>query len=528
MTNVVALTSPLDRFDDVQVVQTWDEKQLVATLERASLLDLQKVLKVQPIKAAGLSSAPTRRARFMPVAEAVANIRLNAAEGERSMLELNGVVVPEEKVAEVMALVEMYAKVKVVEEVSRQTSKAIEVNMAPQNVRDQISALTATSGKSSFNIVNLGVVVDKYHLWRRSFPRIQPFYAVKSNPDEMIVRTLHVAGAGFDCASKVELEAVLKLPGIDVNDIIFANPCKQVEHILYAKEQNVQMMTFDNPFELDKIHKHFPEAKLVLRLLPDDSHSLMPFGSKFGASFSEAQALIAQCKSLGMSLIGVSFHVGSGCFSSIAWIEALKLARLVFDEAKKFGYTMNLVDIGGGFPGLETGNLPLGVIGPDVAPIADQLFGPEVRIIAEPGRFFCTQSTTLAVTVVSKRERLVSVPIQNAAAEQYDDAKTHTLEPEFQLYLSDGIYGSMNCVVFDHAVLDPTHLNDLAAQRPVQRTTMWGPTCDSIDVVVKGIPFPDTHIGEWIFFENMGAYTTAAASSFNGFAPPTAFYVVNP
>jgi len=528
MSNVVALTSPLDRFDDVQVVpvQEWDEKQLVAILERASLLELQKVLKVHPVKAAGLSSAPARRGRFMPVMEAVANIRLNAGEGERSMLELNGVQVPEEKLSEVMSLVEMYAKVKVMEELSRQTSKQIEVNMAPQNIRDQILSMT-TTGRSSFNVVNLGTVVEKYHLWRRCFPRIQPFYAVKSNPDDMIVRTLHVAGTGFDCASKVELEQVLKMPGIDVNDIIFANPCKQVEHILYAKEHNVQMMTFDNPFELEKIHKHYADAKLVLRLLPDDSHSLMPFGSKFGASFSEAQALIAQCKSLGMALVGVSFHVGSGCFSSIAWIEALKLSRLVFDEAKKYGYVMNLVDIGGGFPGLENGNLPLSAIGPDVAPIADQLFGPEVRIIAEPGRFFCTQSTTLAVTVVSKRERLVSVPIPVDPANP-DGEKTANLEPEFQLYLSDGIYGSMNCVVFDHAVLDPTHINLDAAERTVQRTTMWGPTCDSIDVVVKGIPFPDTHVGEWIFFENMGAYTTAAASSFNGFAPPAPFYVLNP
>jgi ornithine decarboxylase len=532
MSNVVAHTSPLDRFDEIPVAPVqWDEKQLVAALEGASLLDLQKVLAVHPIKAVSRKqdrSGLARRGRFMPVVEAVANIRLSG-EGERAMLEVNGVQIPADvDLTEVLPLVEMYAKVKVVEEVARQTGKSIEVNMAPQNVKDQLQGLVSSSGRSSFNMVNLGVVVEKYHLWRRTFPRIQPFYAVKSNPDEVMCRTLHIAGTGFDCASKVELEQVLALPGIDVEDIIFANPCKQVEHILYAKEHNVSMMTFDNPFELDKIHKHYPEARLVLRLLPDDSHSLMPFGSKFGASFSEAQALIAQCKSLGMSLIGVSFHVGSGCFSSIAWIEALKLARQVFDEAKKFGYIMNLVDIGGGFPGVETGNLPLASIGPDVSPVADLLFGPEVRIIAEPGRFFCTQSTTLACTVVSKRERLVAVPITIENPETGEPQQTTQLEPEFQLYLSDGIYGSMNCVVFDHAVLAPIPLSDIDAARPLQRTTMWGPTCDSIDVVVKGIPFPDAHIGEWIFFENMGAYTTAAASSFNGFAPPTPLYVCNP
>jgi len=532
MSNVVALTSPLEQFDEIPVAPVqWDEKQLVAALENASLLDLQKLLKVHPIKAASKQERPAfaRRGRFMPVVDAVANIRLNTAEGERSMLEINGVRIPADvDLTEVLPLVEMYAKLKVVEQVARETGKSVEVNMAPQNVKDQLQGLVSSSGRSSFNMVNLGVVVEKYHLWRRMFPRIQPFYAVKSNPDEVICRTLHVAGTGFDCASKVELEQVLALPGIDVEDIIFANPCKQVEHILYAKKHGVTMMTFDNPFELEKIHKHFPEARLVLRLLPDDSHSLMPFGSKFGASFSEATSLIAKCKSLGMSLIGVSFHVGSGCFSSIAWIEALKLARQVFDEAKNYGYVMNLVDIGGGFPGVESGNLPLSTIGPDVAPTADQLFGPEVRIIAEPGRFFCTQATTLACTVVSKRERLVNAPVTIVNPETGETQETTQLEPEFQLYLSDGIYGSMNCVVFDHAVLAPTPLNDVDPACPLQRTTMWGPTCDSIDVVVKGIPYPDAQIGDWIYFENMGAYTSAAASSFNGFAPPAPCYVFNP
>lgn len=511
MSTSVAHPSLLDQFDEFQVsALQWDEKQLVAALESASLSDLMKIMKVDPVK----STRSVRRGRFCPdIVESVANIRLDAGEGERTCLQVNGYVVPAERIQDAMALIESYMKLKVIEEVQRHTSAQIEVNYAPRALRDHLEELT--KGRSSFNLVNLGTVVDKYLLWRRTFPRIQPFYAVKSNPDPEISRVLHACGTGFDCASKVELQQILALPGVNPNDIIFANPCKQVEHILYAKENDVSMMTFDNPYELEKIYRHYPGARLVLRLLPDDSHSLMPFGSKFGASFSESQSLIARCKELGMSLIGVSFHVGSGCFSSIAWVEALKLARQVFDEARKYGYIMNLVDIGGGFPGVETGNLPLSAIGPDVVPIVDQLFGPEVRVIAEPGRFFCTQSTTLACTVVSKRERMIGGAGSGEAPER-----------ECQLYLSDGIYGSMNCIVFDHVVLEPSPLIDDPA-RSYARTTMWGPTCDSIDVVVKGVPFPETEIGEWLFFENMGAYTSAAASNFNGFAPPVPVYVLN-
>jgi diaminopimelate decarboxylase len=73
----------------------------------------------------------------------------------------------------------------------------------------------------------------------------------------------------------------------------------------------------------------------------------MPFGSKFGASFDESCKLIQRCKELGANLIGVSFHVGSGCYSSQAWHDAIRLARRVFDAAQEAGYKMTLLDIGG-------------------------------------------------------------------------------------------------------------------------------------------------------------------------------------
>lgn len=405
-------------------------------------------------------------------------------------------------------------KIKVLEEVKSQTGIHIDSHLAPIPVRDLVESMT-TKFTSSFFVVNIGTVVDKYLLWKHSMPRVMPFYAVKSNPDEIICRTLHTLGSGFDCASKAEIKQALEL-GCSPQNIIFANPCKSVQNILYAKEKDVAMMTFDNIYELIKISNIYPEAKLVLRILPDDSHSLMPFGSKFGASFKDSVTLIEKCVELGMDLIGVSFHVGSGCYSSIAWVEALKLARAVFDEAEKRGYEMTLLDIGGGWPGTESGALRVAELGKDISPVIDELFSADVRVISEPGRYFCSETTTLATTIISKRHRVIS----GAGSSELEE------ETESQLYISDGVYGSFNCIIFDHYKPEPKLLSEDAFMRPVKKSTMFGPTCDSMDCIVKGYEFPEAEVGEWVYFENMGAYTMAAGSTFNGMPLPEVEYIM--
>lgn len=125
-------------------------------------------------------------------------------------------------------------------------------------------------------------------------------------------------------------------------------------------------MTFDNVSELEKIEKYFPEAKLVMRIAPDDSHSLMRFGTKFGVHPDDCSDLLEMAQEMKLAVVGVryvpqmqmirvvliqvtSFHVGSGCFNEVAYSDALTLVRKVFDDAKKIGIDLELVDIGGGF-----------------------------------------------------------------------------------------------------------------------------------------------------------------------------------
>jgi len=285
----------------------------------------------------------------------------------------------------------------------------------------------------------------------------------------------------------------------------------------------VRMMTFDNLVELEKIMSVYPDAELVLRISSNDAHSRLPFGFKFGASFSYAIDLIHHCVKLNANLVGISFHVGSGALSSLGFIDTLGSAAKLFDVAKTAGKPLHLLDIGGGFPGDEDSGIVFEDLARDVAPVIDQLFPPDVTVIAEPGRYFCNKCITMALKVYAKREYWSSKTTTD------EEGRVIQLPPvrEIQYYVPDGQYGSFNSIMYDHSHPVVKPLRDPPSDVVMENTTFFGPTCDSIDVVAKNIPFPPLELNDWIWCPNMGAYTVAAGSRFNGFDRPTLFYRIS-
>jgi len=357
----------------------------------------------------------------------------------------------------------------------------------------------------AFYIVNLSTIVNKYKEWVDHLPRVKPFYAMKCNPNPAIVRTLASLGTNFDCASKQEIQQVLG-SGISPSRIIYANPTKMKSHIEYAKSSGVDMMTFDNSHELVKIAELYPAARLVLRIITDDSQSVCRFSTKFGAPLQECPKLLRLAKDLGLNVIGVSFHVGSGCMSTQSFTAAIRSAHSVFKLGEELGFQFTLLDLGGGWPGTNTDRIAFSEIADAIAPVLDELF-PNTDLIAEPGRYFVAESHTLAVNVFAKR----TVETGN--------------EKHFLYYVNDGVYQSFNCILFDHYEPKPFVLG-AAENAELFRCTVFGPTCDSMDCISKDILLPELNVGNWLFFKNMGAYSVAAASPFNGFkSHPITFYV---
>jgi len=375
-------------------------------------------------------------------------------------------------------------------------------------IRDKIN--NSISENEAFYIVDLGVVAQKHSEWITHLPRVKPFYAIKCNPNNAIIKLLANLGTGFDCASRAEIQQVLG-SGVDSNSIIYANPCKMKSHIEFAKSSGVHLMTFDNAHELKKIAESDSDAKLILRIITDDSKSVCRFSTKFGAPLDTTRELLTLAKSLGLNVVGVSFHVGSGCMSVDSFVSAIRSAHRVFQEAEEVGFNLTMLDLGGGWPGTNDGVISFPSIAEGIRGLLDELFPAHIEIIAEPGRFFCAQSHTLAVNIYAKRTIVDPV----------------TQQKQFLYYVNDGVYQSFNCILFDHYSPTPLALNPSTEENfPLFKSTIFGPTCDSIDCIAKEIPFQEMEVGDWLYFKNMGAYTVAACSGFNGFkACATTFYV---
>lgn len=186
-------------------------------------------------------------------------------------------------------------------------------------------------------------------------------------------------------------------------------------------------------------------------------------------------------------------------------------ARSVFNLGQELGFEMSLLDLGGGWPGIRDPRVPFEEMARVVSSSLHHYFPEEgVKIIAEPGRYYVASALSLAVNVIGKQA------IQNNGHRW------------IMYYINDGVYGSFSEATFKRFVPNATAFLTTAqvSQRSVHSSTIWGPTCDALDLVKKEIQLPELEVGEWMVFHEAGAYTITAATTFNGFQmPSTKFFV---
>ncbi len=358
-------------------------------------------------------------------------------------------------------------------------------------------------------IIDHDALRKAYRLFRKHLPRVQVYYAVKANPDPEIVRTLFKEGASFDVASMPEFKIVYQnirhLPPKQRQDwiwdkIIYANPTKPVE-TLEELNRYKPLVTFDNHEEIHKIKRHAPNAGLVLRLKVPNTGAMVELSSKFGALPGEAVDLILEADRVGLTVEGLSFHVGSQTTNFENYVQALNLSANIFQEARDRGYTrMNLLDIGGGFPApYDESVRPF----PELAKVINnelkRLFPKDIQILAEPGRFLAAVSGTSIAAVIGKAVR---------------DGKT-------SYYINDGVYHTYSGVIFDHCKYPVKAFK----KGPTSLCSVFGPTCDALDVVSMAENLPDLERGDLVYSVNIGAYSHASATYFNGFPPAKVVHV---
>lgn len=395
----------------------------------------------------------------------------------------------------------------------------------------ELARINQPTDGAPFFLVDLSVILQRISTWEEHLPRVRPLYAMKANPNAVICKMLMDHGVGLECASKSELEMCVNW-GVDPQNVLFGAPVKPHSHLQYAKTHRISKCVADSVSELHNISRVYPEVNVYMRIAVDDQDARCRFSSKFGLFREEWPLFFQTAVKLGVNLCGVSFHVGSGGSGPLAFFDAIHLAREAFIESSEYGFHFRAVDIGGGFPGDSDNVFTFSEIATAVNLALEEAFPPSegVEVYAEPGRFYVSESHTYAVCVTGKKNML-SHHLAHATAIESTGLETTVSydldkDPRVALYLNDGIYGCFNCTVFDHATLQVAGFISSADERKTVPTKLFGPTCDSIDVVHRCLEIPKLEVGDWILWKNMGAYTTAAASRFNGFGDFKTFYIL--
>ena len=348
-----------------------------------------------------------------------------------------------------------------------------------------------------------------YRDFRKHLPRVQVYFAVKANSDPAIVRTLFQEGASFDVASMPEFMIVhenikhwsaKKRQDWIWDRIIYANPTKPTE-TLEKLNRYKPLVTFDNREEISKIKQHAPNAGLALRLKVPNTGAMVELSSKFGATPGEAVDLILEADRQGLVVEGVSFHVGSQTTNFENYVQALSLTAAIFQEAQDRGYhKMNLLDIGGGFPAPYDNTVrPLKELAKIINTEINRLFPKNIEVLAEPGRFLVASAGYAVSKIIGKAVR---------------DGKT-------SYYINDGVYHTYSGVIFDHCKYPIKSFK----KGPTSLCSVFGPTCDALDVVSMAENLPDLERDDFVYSVNIGAYSHASATYFNGFPPAKVVHV---
>lgn len=360
--------------------------------------------------------------------------------------------------------------------------------------RESIEHLVKRYGSPLF-IVDADRIRTQYRRLARALPRVDLHYALKPLPHASVVRTLRDEGANFDLATNGEVDLVQRL-GIAAERCIHTHPIKRDSDIRTALAFGVTRFVVDNPDELRKFVKFRNRASLLIRVSFRSPDAVCDLSKKFGCAPDAVAELLACAAEWRISIEGLSFHVGSQSAGPGMHVQAVNVCCDLIGRAARSGHDLKTLDIGGGFPvDYFQRSMPIEEF---CAPIRDALgsLDPNVRVIAEPGRYIAAPAAVAVSSVMGRALR----------------------DGRWWYYLDDGLYGSYSGQMYDHAKYPIEALGATGATHP---SVLAGPTCDSIDVIGDNLELPKLDVGDLLVGRAMGAYTWASASEFNFFPRAT-------
>jgi ornithine decarboxylase len=359
---------------------------------------------------------------------------------------------------------------------------------------ESIKHLAARYGSPLF-VIDAERVRRQYRRLAAALPGVDLHYALKPLPHASVIETLHAEGAFFDLATNGEVELVRRLK-IPPGRCIHTHPIKRDSDIRTALSFGVKRFVIDNPDELRKFVKYRARCSLLMRVSFRSPDARSDLSRKFGCEPQAVPDLLRLAAELRIKIAGLSFHIGSQASGPAKFVEAIGRCREMMLVAEEIGHAPGILDIGGGFPvDYLQRCMPIEEF---CAPIRAALgeLPPDLRVIAEPGRYISAPAAVAVSTVMGRALR----------------------GDRWWYYLDDGLYGSYSGQVYDHANYP---VEALVPDGKTYPSVLAGPTCDSIDVIHEHLDLPKLDVGDLIMGREMGAYTWASASEFNFFPRAT-------
>ena len=359
------------------------------------------------------------------------------------------------------------------------------------------------------------VVIDhdeirrNYASFKRHLPKVQAYYAVKANPAPEIVRTLYDVGASFDVASMPEFmlvhENVARLSARARQDfiwdkIVYANPVKPEETLRGPRPLPPARHLRQPGGARARSRRTRPTPAWCCACGSRTRARWWSCRSKFGCDPGEAVDLVDEAFRMGLVVEGLSFHVGSQCTNFENFVQALNMAAAVRDEAKSRGHDIKILDIGGGFPVPYDRHVkPFSELARIINAEINRLFPKDIEILAEPGRYLVATAATAVARVIGKAVR----------------------DGRVCYYVDDSVYHTFSGIIFDHCQY---HLKAFKRGK-TEISAVFGQTCDGLDTISRAEELPELEIGDLVYSENIGAYSNASSTWFNGFPPAKVVHV---
>ncbi|SHH16699.1 type III PLP-dependent enzyme [Thermosipho atlanticus] len=360
----------------------------------------------------------------------------------------------------------------------------------------------ATKYGTPLLVMDLEVIKENYKKLINSIENSKVYYAIKANSHVEIIKTLKKLGSHFDVASRGEIEKLLSL-GVSPKMMSFGNTIKKSSDIEFAYKNGVKMFAVDSEMEIEKIAKYAPGSDIYVRISTNgmENDADWPLTRKFGTSVDHAIQLVEYAYNNGLNPIGVSFHVGSQNYNPNNWRVAIREVSVVFEEARRKGIEMNMVNTGGGMPIKYSKEIPsIEEISEVINQSVRDYLGENITVIVEPGRSMVGNAGVMIASVILRSKK----------------------GEENWIYTDVGVFHGLTETIqnirYEISVVGKEFVES-------KQFVLAGPTCDSVDVMYYDAKLPkNTTIGDLVVFYNTGAYTTEYGTNFNGISSPEVIF----